>query len=225
MKGSRKLTFEKPSEVGGMASGTRGGDPSPCPSPKKSPKSVSIRTHDDNYDFTNASTSSSASPRVTSFDLPSASSTAAAGGSGSAPGPVQKKPPPVEIQFQFQLTEHFDQSTPPPNCTSNGNYEFEQPEGTESGSSTQVSKDDPQLREIATKFVNDIIENAKVEAANRAKAEQNRAMIPGTSDRDTFSNGIGRGATPWYRRAHGLVSKWITNICVRAQNTLKADLK
>jgi len=154
-----------------MASGTRG-DPSPCPSPKKSPKSVSIRMHDDsNYDFSTTSTSSSASPRVTSFDLPSTSSSPAAGSSASAS--VQKKqPPPAEIQFQFQLTEHFDQSTPPPNCTSNGNYDFENPEGSESTSSTnQVNKDDPQLREIATKFVNDIIENAKVEAANRAKVK------------------------------------------------------
>lgn len=41
---------------------------------------------------------------------------------------------------------------------------------------------------------------------------------------DSFSSGITRGAGTWIRRAHGTVSKWITNICVRAQN-IRADLK
>lgn len=147
MKGSRKLTFDNPSDVV-----SSGGNPAPIPSPKKSPKSVSIRAHE-------GGRSGEASPRVTSFDV-----------SSSEKKQMSKAPPPAEIQFQFELTEHFDQSTPPPNCTSNGNYEFEQEQQQETTSSKYDDpRKDPQLVEIATKFVNDIIETAKVEAADRSK--------------------------------------------------------
>lgn len=160
MKGARKqLTFDKPGDVV-MTTGS-GGNPSPIPSPKRSPRSVSIRMHDDD------GSSDGGSPRVTSFDLPSSSSSSEK---------KQKAPPPEEIKFQFQLTQHYDQSTPPPNCTSNGNYDFDRTQETSTSTTCDDPRKDPQLVEIATRFVNDIIENAKVEAANRAKVKWERIV-------------------------------------------------
>ena len=79
---------------------------------------------------------------------------------------------PTDIQFQFHLSQHYEQSTPPPNCTSNGNYEDERmakDEEQQRKNSEDDPRNDPQLMEIASKFVNDIIETAKLEAARRQK--------------------------------------------------------
>lgn len=196
MKGSRKITFDSSSgkptyvDVGVSVSASTttsvtGSSSSPVHSPsKRSPKSVQIRMVD-------AGTSSnSGGVRNTSFELQDTS---------SAAGPSSKAPPPPEIQFQFELTEHFDQSTPPPNCTSNGNYDFDQQQETTPSSTSTSGADaidyeelrkDPQLIEIANKFVNDIIEKAKVEAANRQKIEEmgGRGGTAGTTSTDRGMN-------------------------------------
>jgi hypothetical protein len=80
---------------------------------------------------------------------------------------IQSIPPPIQKPPDIQFTEHFDQSTPPPNCTSNGSYDFVEPKVEDTVQSDPRS--DPELVEIASKFVNEIIETAKLEAANREK--------------------------------------------------------
>lgn len=171
MKGSRKISFDsKPSHVD---VGVSVSSSSPIASPKRSPKSVRmVGSGGDSSDQ-----SSAGHHRSTCFDLPVVE-TSSSYCQTTGPGPSSKAAPPPEIQFQFELTEHFDQSTPPPNCTSNGNYDFDQQQQQASPSSTSTSeyegddpRKDPQLVEIANKFVNDIIEKAKVEAANRQKVQ------------------------------------------------------
>lgn len=73
--------------------------------------------------------------------------------------------PPVPNPPDIQFSQHYDQSTPPPNCTSNGSYDFVEPKPDE----VSDPCNDPQLLEVATKFVNEIIETAKIEAASREK--------------------------------------------------------
>jgi len=83
---------------------------------------------------------------------------------------VQPIPPPIQKPPDIQFSQHYDQSTPPPNCTSNGNYDFVEEKVDDSTESDP--RNDPELVEIATKFVNEIIETAKLEAANREKVSE-----------------------------------------------------
>ncbi|CAG7828813.1 unnamed protein product, partial [Allacma fusca] len=142
MKGSRRINFAEPTSDEGPS------EPVAPKSPKRSTKTVVIKS-------------------------PGSSTTAAAeDASQSEAPPVQKRP--AEIQFQFHLSQHYEQSTPPPNCTSNGGSHYEDPSSPfpePDDNSEDDPKQDPQLMEIASKFVNEIIEKAKVEAASRQKVE------------------------------------------------------
>jgi hypothetical protein len=82
--------------------------------------------------------------------------------------PAIQKPP--DIQF----SQHYDQSTPPPNCTSNGNYDFA--EAVEVPTKADL-RNDPDLMEVASKFVNEIIETATLEASKRQKVLWNDRFI------------------------------------------------
>lgn len=73
-------------------------------------------------------------------------------------------PPPFQKPPDIQFSQHYDQSTPPPNCTSNGNYDFVQ-EGTSTDPTDP--RNDPYLMDVASQFVNEIIEAAALEASNR----------------------------------------------------------
>lgn len=85
--------------------------------------------------------------------------------SPSQPPPViVEPPPPLPVKPpDIQFSQHYEQATPPPNCTSNGAYDFVEPE------TSSDPRKDPQLMEVASHFVNDIIETATLEAINRQK--------------------------------------------------------
>lgn len=140
MKGSRKLTFEEKGGGGGDSSGEVTMTDSATSTVSKSPKKSS----------------------KVCIRSP---------GDNSSPvtAPTVVVPPfvkPPDIQF----SQHYDQSTPPPNCTSNG-YDFavENSEETSSSSDSTDPRQDPHLMEVASKFVNEIIETATLEASNRQK--------------------------------------------------------
>jgi len=73
-----------------------------------------------------------------------------------------------DIEFQFHLSQHYEQSTPPPNCTSDAaHFVLEERQEGE----IDESAPDPKLVEIASKFVNEIIETAKIEVARREQVK------------------------------------------------------
>lgn len=58
-------------------------------------------------------------------------------------------PPPFVKPPDIQFSQHYDVSTPPPNCTS-GAYDFEEEEPLDPND----PRNDAQLMEVATRFIN-----------------------------------------------------------------------
>ncbi|XP_059479042.1 uncharacterized protein LOC132198815 isoform X2 [Neocloeon triangulifer] len=70
-------------------------------------------------------------------------------------------------------------------------------------------KSDPQLMEAASRFVADVLEKAKEEAASRAK---NNSKVERPDADSAGSRRLKRGG-PWHSRARGFVARLFAAIC------------
>lgn len=178
MKGSRRLNFTEPGGGENNDSSWRNQADSPLcssspKSPRKSPKTVMIKSPGSGVQMTPTGIIGNEDESTLSEQAEAEAAKA-------------------ELQFQFHLSQHYESSPVPPNCTSNGSYEeyMRQKEEEErkhnvdergdnenqsftfdssTASQRDLSQYDPQLAEIATRFVNEIIEKAKLEVVNRQK--------------------------------------------------------
>ncbi|XP_067005393.1 uncharacterized protein [Anabrus simplex] len=79
-------------------------------------------------------------------------------------------------------------------------------------------KNDPQLMEVATRFVNEVLEKAKEEALRRIKEKAGPAEAA-DSERASTSRKRGR----WHSRARGFIMRMFASLCLCNSNGAKGS--